>query len=447
MRPHKTPDGIPALRLGKLKAHFLSGDVGAVFRGMATLAFGNLLARMVGVISLPILTRLYAPDDFGAMAVFNALILMLAPFMTLRYALAIPLPRHDGLALNLMALSAGILVVSGSILALILAYFAEPLLALLSMTVLAPWWWLIVLGLFGTSSYELLSLWATRRRAYRAIARTKLTQSLAGMAVKLGFGAAAPGPLGLIMGQVVAYSGGIGALLRQFSGELSRNWRHVRWSRVRRVAARYRGFPIYRLPSQLLLVFSQQAPLMFAATLFGSTTAGQLGLALSALALPVSLLGGSVSNALYGEAASIGMREPARLLRLVRTTQVRLFALALAPAIGLFFFGPMLFRLVFGSEWETAGHFASLLSVYLLFQFTSAPLMQMMNLLDAQEIFLVINSLRAMLILMLMLTASYLGQTPSHFVGTYSAAMALIYLGMSAWVIQRLSARAQGSEK
>lgn len=415
------------------------GEAGGVFRGMAVLATGSAMAKLVGIAVMPILTRLYLPEHFGAMAVFTALVVMLSPFMTFRYVLSVPLPRHDGLAVNIMVLCAGLIALSGAALALILAFFSRPLLSLLSMEAVAPWWWLVVIALFGAGTYETLTLWATRKRAYKAIAQTEVTQSLAGTAVKLGFGILTPGPLGLMVGQIVAMSGGIGALLRAFGGTLRANLRHVRLSRLRKVAWRHRGFPIYRMPSQFLLAFSQQSPVIFVAAMFGGSTAGQLGLSFTVLALPVTLLGGSVGKALYGEAASIGIRHPDRLLRLVKVTQARLFAMALLPAAILFFFGADLFGFVFGESWRMAGLFASILSVYLVFQFSSAPLMQMMNLLDVQHVFLGINLVRACSLAALFLITQAAQLSTIVFVWSFAALGAAFYIYLSLWVVNRLA--------
>lgn len=316
----------------RLLRRAFGGEVSGVFRGMAVLATGSGLAKLVGVVSLPIVTRLYAPEDFGVMAVYSALILMLLPFMTLQYALALPLPRHDGAAMNLLVLSVGLMVMSGTVITVLLSLYAQPLLTLLSMEVLAPWWWLITLGLFGAAFYELLTYWATRRRNYRIIARTKVTQSLAGNAVKIGLGLVISGPMGLLAGQLVAKSGGIGTLLRSFLCEFRAGWRHVSWQRLRIAGWRHKGFPIFRMPSQLLLVFSLQAPVIVVAAAFGGATAGQFGLAMTVVALPMGLIGSGVSKALYGEAAKIGSAEPSRLLSLAKATQLRLFVMALLPA-------------------------------------------------------------------------------------------------------------------
>lgn len=207
---------------------------------------------------------------------------------------------------------------------------------------------------------------------------------------------------------------------------------------MRTAAWRHQGFPIYRMPSQIMLMFSKHSPVLFIAATYGATTGGQFGLAITVVSLPIGLLGSSVAQALYGEAARIGMNDPARLLQLAKATQTRLFIMALGPAGILFAFGPSLFRIVFGSDWEVAGNFVSILSIYLLFQFTSAPMMQMMNLLDAQRLFLVINMFRAAGVAGLIVVATHLGLSDMQFVTAFSLFNAATYFAISAHVILRL---------
>jgi len=97
---------VQSLRTGKLIAirQRLAGDASTkVFKGMATLAVGNGLARIVGLASIPILTRIYSPEHFGVLSVFTALLLILTPLMTLRYELAVPLPSRHGASIEMLA--------------------------------------------------------------------------------------------------------------------------------------------------------------------------------------------------------------------------------------------------------------------------------------------------------------------------------------------------------
>lgn len=422
----------------RLAARLFGGASGGVFRGMVTLALGSGIGRIIGIASITILTRLYTPEDFGVLAVFTALVTILAPLVTLRYVLALPLPRHDGVAMTLLTLSTGLMLGLTGLVALVLWIWGAPLLSLVSMEVLAPWWWLIALGVLGTASYEMLTMWATRKRAYKVIAQTNVTQSAAGALVKIGLGLAAFAPLGLLLGQVVAQAGGIGRLMRGFVAEFRANWRHVGIARMRKAAWRHRGFPVWRVPSQFLMAVSMQAPMLFMAALYDPETTGQFGLAVMALSIPVSLFGQSAGRALYGEASVVMKTDRGRVLTMCKETQFRLLAISIPPAAIVFLFGADLFSLFFGSGWVEAGVFASFLSIAMVFQFTSAPLIQVMNLLAKQSAFLAINLVRIIGLIAVFFVAFQVSLEPNQAVLSYSVFSAAFYILVALFILRTL---------
>src|SRR5690554_1208562 len=186
----------------KIKGYFnrqLSSESGNVFRGMLTLIMGSGLARIVGLASIPILTRLYSPEDYGILAIYTSIVAVLVPVMTFRYVTAIPLPKTDAMAYNLFVLCAKLIILSALFIGLLLAIYGKTILEWFSMEELASYWWLIAAGAMGAASYELFSMWATRKKDYKTIARTQFGQSLLGNLVKLGLGMLAVKPLGLIV--------------------------------------------------------------------------------------------------------------------------------------------------------------------------------------------------------------------------------------------------------
>jgi O-antigen/teichoic acid export membrane protein len=414
----------------RLRERLFGGAAGNVFRGMVVLATGSIAARAVGLLSIPVLTRIYGPEDFGVLAVFTALVAMLVPVLTLRYVMAVPLPRHDGMAMNIMVLSGALMIAMALVVGLMLWAFGPALLGAMSMDVLAPWWWLIVLGLVGTGTYEVLSMWATRRRAYKQIARTQFSQGLWGAAVKITLGLLALKPLGLLFGQIAAQSGGIGSLGRNFWREFRANARFVNMVRLRFAARRYRDFPVYRLPSQFLLVFSMQSPLLFTAMLYGAETAGQLGLAIMALTMPLALITDVTGKAYFAEIAKVGKRDPKTVHAITIDTMKKMTVMAVPVASVAFILGPWLFVFVFGEQWLLAGEFARILSVQLFFLIVARPVVQVMAVYDINRMYFIVNILRAFMILSVFLLSSYLSYASLDFVMLYSISMAAYYIFM-----------------
>jgi len=423
MKPTKVKTGLRK----KIQNSLFGGASGNVFRGMAVLAGGSGLARLISVLTIPLVTRLYSPEDYGVLSVFSSLILMLVPFVTLRYVLALPLPRYDGIAINLLVLSGIIMLLSFIIIAVSLCYAGPWLFSHFSMPLLIPWWWLIAIGVLVSAFYELLTFWATRYRSYKAIAVSNIWQSVLGVLVKIVLGIIGFKPGGLLIGQVVAQSGGIGKLLLSFSESFRKNWSYVRFAQIKRVALRYKDFPLYRVPSQFLMVFSKQAPLLFVASIYDAETTGQLGLAFMVLALPVSLFGQTTAKAFYAEASSLDSRQVKAIQSILVDVLKRLGVFAILPAITLYFGGELLFLLVFGVEWRLAGVFASLLSVYLFFQFLQTPVAHIFMLFDGHKKLLMLNIQHVVIMLTIFVLANCLSWYAETTIKIYAVFLGLHY--------------------
>lgn len=426
------------LAMKKLWDRAFSGPSADVLRGMATLAMGTGLARAIGLVSIPILTRLYAPEDFGAVSVFTAIISILAPILSFRYVLALPLPRRDGMAMNLFVLSLGLMLLSGTVLSLLLWAFSEELFSVFSMEVLAPWWWLIIIGVLASGVYEALNMWATRQREYKIIARTKVWQSAAGSLTKLIFGFMAVAPAGLLFGQVVSSGGGIGSLFHRYGRDFRTNLQYVRVSRMRRAASRYRAFPIYRMPSQFIMIFSSQAPLLGIAALYDAQTTGQAGLALMALGLSIQLFGRTLANAFYAEAANIGAKQADRIRTLTYSILKRLSVFAVPPTLILLFFGEALFAVFFGSEWRMAGTLSSILAIYLFCQFLQTPVGHIFYLFDGQKKLLMLNIQRLVLVAVVFYISWRIGADVYTAVLMYSVTMAVHYAASVVYALRSI---------
>ena len=74
-----------------------------------------------------------------------------------------------------------------------------------------------------------------------------------------------------------------------------------------------------------------------------------------------------------------------------------------------------------------AGHFTATLAVFLVLQVTSAPLMQALNILEQQRIFLVLNAARVAGLVAIYLVAKRGGWTVDSFVPVVAGFLSLFY--------------------
>lgn len=395
---------------------------------MAVLASGSGASKIIALACLPVITRLYTPADMGALALFAALLMLLVPTLTLQYHRALPVPRGDVAAANLLAVSLALTLGFSGLLWLGVWAFGPTTLRFLSMEALEPVWWLLPLGTAVLATSLSLQLWATRRRAYRILANAEVGQSLAGNGAKIGLAFVLPAPFGLVVGHMIAQGGAVLWLVARFRAELLRMWPDVRFARMLAVARRYRGFPLYRAPSQLILLSSAQAPVLFIAAVYGPTTAGLFGLAMMALSMPMNLIGRNMGKAFFGEAAHLGRSDPGELRGAVLRVTAVLSGIGAGIAVALVVAAPPLFPVVFGPDWAEAGQFAAMLAIYLAFQFAAVPVMNVLSVLGREAAYLQLNLLRLGLMALVFGITLKADLAPQQFLLVYSCTMALHYV-------------------
>lgn len=415
------------MRIREILARVVPAHTRSLFQGMAVMAGGAAVARVISLGSAPLLTRIYSPADYGVLAVFVSSLAILAPLLNLRFAQAIPLPRRDRLAAQIVGLAITATAASGILVALILFLFADPLFRRLSVDLLGDWWWLLVIGAVAVSTYECFSGWATRRRAYAILARTTATQAIVGEAIKLSSGILGLRPLGLLLGNIANQSAGLSTLVLHFRDDVSRLRQAVSPRAMLRAALLYRAYPTLRLTSHLVLVLAMQAPVMLVSMLYGNSSAGQLGLALATLAIPASLLGDNISRAYYAEISKLGRRQPIAVRKITRSVLIRLAGVAVPCAFPLMIWGEEIFSFVFGQSWNQAGQLAATLSIYLVSQFIQKPASFLLFLFDGQRQLLYINLQRLVLTIGVFFMASGYGISLATAVLIYSLVLSAHY--------------------
>lgn len=426
---------------------------------MLTLATGAGVGKLVGIVSIPLVTRLYGPEAYGLFSLLLAGTTLASPFTSLRYVSAILLPRHAGQARALLLGCLALLLLSCGVLGGVFAAWGGALFGAVGTPQLQAVWPLLLGSIALAGGYEILSAWASRHKRFRQIALAEVGISASGSTAKVLIQAATPIPGGLLIGHLLGQAWGCVALGRCLwadgggaaaggagasgascaaGGAGVSVWRRAaRPGRVWAALRRHADFPRYRMPSQVLLVLSSQSPLFFAAALWGADVAGQLGLAFTVLAMPVSLLVQTTAQAYYAEIARIGRTDPVRLHALSVGIARKLALLGAVPSLVLMVGAPTLFPWVFGARWADAGVFAAILAVYLAAQFVSNPLTQALNVLGRQRLFLWFDAMRAALTLGAFGLGVALDLSPFFTLGLYSVGLAAYY-GLNAWTVLRL---------
>ncbi len=396
---------------------------------MGILASGVGIAKVIGFLTMPIITRIYSPEDFGVLAVFTTAILLIVPLSTLLYSITIPLPKTDGIAVNIVFLCSVLILFITGLLSAIFFLFGNSIFGFFNMEEIASYWWLLIIGIFAASFYDLMTHWATRVKAFTEVAKTKVWQASIAAVLKIGLGILGFKPVGLLIGDVGQRGGGGVSLFRSFYGKFIGDYDQINLERVILLYKYYIAFPIYRLPSQFIVKITGQLPVLYFAYQFGQDDTGQLGLSLSLIGLPMILLGSSTGKAFYANISRINTNNSIEIYKLTKAVLGRLILFSLLPFIILFTLSPVLFGFIFGNEWYTAGEFTGILSIYLLFQFMYSPIgNSIFNIYKEQSKVLVLNLIRLILISLVFIIGSIMEFDSHNTLWLYALSLSLYYL-------------------
>jgi O-antigen/teichoic acid export membrane protein len=336
--------------------HQASSSKKDLARSVAVLASGSIISQAVLLLSSPLLTRLYTPDQFGLLAVYSAAITILSTFATLGYDSAIPLPRRDDVAANVLGLSLICVAVITLVSALSLGLAGDALSRLLKAPQLADVTWMIPIGVFGIGTLTALTQWNVRRRRFRNLAQIKVVQAVSQTSIQVMAAVTPFATFGLLVGNLIGQTAGIGSLIRKFQHTDRRSLRGFSWRQVAFLARYYWRFPALSIWGSLAYSANNHAPAFVMLSMFGLSTSGFYLLAQRVGMMPVALLSTALNQAIYRTLA-MSKKKPGEVGRTVIEPIRTLMGLIIAPAILAAAIAPYMTSLIFGSDWEEAGHY------------------------------------------------------------------------------------------
>ena len=353
----------------------------ASLKHIAMIAGGTTLAQGINILSTPILSRIYSPEDFGVTAVFISMVSILSVISALRYDLAIPLPKTERYADAVILVSFLAQIIFVLLLTIIIYLLPDSLMHKARLEALIPYKIFISVGVLGTGIYGMLTQWAIRRQCFNVIAKTKITQITAGIITKMVLGVLRISPLGLILGDIVSKMGGLGSLLIGILTERSLpKWN---FQDIKRVAIRYKNFPLFDIWTAIFNVAGYQLIPYLSLIYYDSRTTGYFAMANNLLMLPGALIGTAIGQ-VFLQRAAIAYYEGS-LKEVTIKTYHNLLVTGIYPGLFLSLTAPYLFSVILGSEWKEAGIFAMIMGPWAIAMFIQSPLSNILSILGKQK--------------------------------------------------------------
>ena len=139
-------------------------------RDVLTLSSVPLISQVMGILLMPIITRLYAPEAFGLQSLFGSIATLIAVFSTLSYHNSLILPKNDDEAFNMLIICIILVFIISGCAVLIISFGYDFIIQKSNTPELKHYLWLTPFFVFIHGLYQTLRFWNTRLRHFGKIA-------------------------------------------------------------------------------------------------------------------------------------------------------------------------------------------------------------------------------------------------------------------------------------
>lgn len=379
-----TNTGFPGALCRNVCAAFAKFQRHSFLNNVAILGGGIALAQSINVLLAPALTRIYRPVYFGQYALIMSFLNVASVGIALRYELGIVAANTERkaaelafaaclFAIPMSALGGGILL---SLIRFSLLGFGTLPTHSVAFTVCA----LLVSGMFSVIRY-----WFVRQEHFGCLSQAVVVQNGVRCLFQLVLGAMGGRLGGLLGGEVIGRTAGTSRMLTSAFRRMRPLILSSNAGSMAEVLGENWQLPLYSFPSSLIDSAAANISVPLLVWYYGANSAGYFSLVQRVLAVPLVLISASVADAFQARLAVYMRTEPASVKQIFRKTGLGLLCAGLLPTAFLVLFGELVFRLVFGRGWASAGNMAAIMAPFFLAQFIVSPLSRLVFVLEGQR--------------------------------------------------------------
>ena len=405
------------------------------FGNMLALMSASIISQAISLLASLATAKLYTPAEMGIYSNYASILSVITVSVCLEYNRAIILPDCKQDAKQVAALCVAVCLGMSTLCALVFLPFHDEIAIRMNAPELSPWLCLMPVSMLLAGALSILQCWNSRKKTLQnvALSNTVQTATSSGSQILLGLK-----PLHLYGGMICGNFIGrlISAVLLLWSTlrqETEALFSGVTLTGVRQASVRYCRF-LAAIPGGLCDQLCAALPSLGLTYFFGSAEAGYYGLGHRLLALPLSIINTSVSQAFLPEARDA--RAAGTLKPLCLRTMNLLLRIACTPFFLLSLVAPALISFVFGAKWYTAGEYIKWLSVWLLLGFVYSPLACIFSVMEQPQKYTVLSAVNLAVRAAALLVGGMVIGDPAITIALCGVSGALVSIFNCAYVLQ-----------
>jgi O-antigen/teichoic acid export membrane protein len=362
---------------------------GSFFRNASITSLWSAAIIAVQFLLSPVLTRIFSPGEYGQYGLFGAIASNIMLFSTLKFSEVVVLQTNRYKRQQAIALALLISIVISFVTAGAFA-IAEGYVRSHGDFSYYSLFYFIPLSILLASCTEVLAGYNIHRKKFSLNGFTGFANNLGSRLVNIAGGLwYSPKAIVLVLGDIIGKLIGMLVQVFSFKNKFRRFVIFIRslsFSAITDIARQYKSFPLYYLPSTILIGMSGYLPVYFLQWKYTSTTVGYYMLGNSMLEAFNRLMPYAFAPVFLQKAYELKSQSLQRLKE--KTYQLFLVMLVLSTVIFslVALFGEFGFGLLFGDSWRTAGSFAGILAIQNAFIFVLVVLSEIYNITGTQKI-------------------------------------------------------------
>ena len=359
-----------------------------------TLLSGATLAQVITLIAIPILTRIYTPEDFGYIAIYLSIANIIAAISTGRYELAIMLPkkRQEALAIFKGAFQIAFII---SLITLVIIVILKSFQHRFSSFIEPAYFYFLPLSIFIVGLGNVFFQWYTREKKFKVQAKLKIIKSGSSSGVNVFLGLAySLKSLGLFFGHIAGQ--GVQQLLFgiRFYKEEKKNLKEVKAGLIKKQLKINNNFPRFSAPMAFLNAISKDVLIYVFELFFTTSLVGQYSNATKVISYPLELINQSFMTVFYQK-----INETSKKLKFYIISYFGNFLIATIAMIPIVLWGEELFVFVLGKDWEIAGAIAKYMAPLTIASFAMRSVSNIFSLTRRNGILLIWQAIYLFIIL------------------------------------------------
>jgi O-antigen/teichoic acid export membrane protein len=242
---------------------------------VAIIMSGRTVAALIAFFTIPIVARLYVPDDFGVAAVFVSIASILSTIATLRYESAVVLPEKDSDAITLFAIAFLAAISFSSILILLIGTYQISGFEWQYFELLGSWQWIVPIAVFFLAALHAQESWITRTQRFKLASASLVAQNTITTGSRILFGAVFGSSVhGLIAGYMLGLFSRIALLFDASRSAISASPGRAKLPCFKELAREYSDFPKLNAPAGLIFSTGQNMPVLLFGIIYSPAVAG-----------------------------------------------------------------------------------------------------------------------------------------------------------------------------